>query len=67
MQRYAGSQENSGKATASMVCGILFFFWPAALAAIILGHLALSEIKHSAGRLAGRGKAIAGLVLGYAG
>jgi len=64
---WTGPQQNSGKATASMVCGILFFFWPAAIAAVILGHLALSEIKKSAGHLAGRGMAVAGLVLGYVG
>ena len=51
-----------------MVCGILFFFWPfTAIAAIILGHIALSEIKKSAGRLAGHGMAMAGLILGYIG
>jgi hypothetical protein len=54
---WTGPQENSGKATASMVCGILFLFWPAALAAVILGHIALSEIKKSAGPLAGHGMA----------
>jgi len=32
-----------------------------------MGHLSLSDIKRSAGALAGRGMAIAGLVLGYAG
>jgi type IV pilus assembly protein PilA len=42
-------------------------FFPAAIAAIVLGHVALSQIKKSAGRLTGRGMAIAGLVLGYAG
>jgi type IV pilus assembly protein PilA len=63
-----GPQESSGKATASMVCGILFFFWPfTAIAAVVLGHIALSEIKRSAGRLAGHGMAIAGLILGYIG
>src|ERR1051325_3883511 len=31
---WTGPQQNSGKATASMVCGILFFFWPAAIAAV---------------------------------
>jgi hypothetical protein len=36
------------------------------LAAIVLGHLALHEIRHAAGRLSGRGLAIAGAVLGYA-
>jgi type IV pilus assembly protein PilA len=63
----SGARANSGKATASLVCGILFVFWPAALAAVILGHLALSEIKKSAGRLAGHGMAVAGLALGYVG
>lgn len=65
---WSGSPEKSGKATASLVCGLVFFFWPlTALAAVILGHLALSDIKKSAGRLAGQGMAIAGLVLGYIG
>ncbi len=65
---WSGSQQNSGKATASMVCGILFFFWPfTAIAAVVLGHIALSEIKKSAGRLAGHGMAMAGLILGYIG
>lgn len=59
--------ETSGKAIVSLVCGLLFLFFPASIAAIILGHLSLSEIKKSAGRLQGQGVAIAGLVLGYAG
>jgi len=63
---YTGAQEKSGKATASLVCGLVFFFWPfTAVAAVVLGHLALSDIKKSAGRLAGQGMAVAGLVLGY--
>jgi len=63
-----GPAPTSGKATASLVCGLVFFFWPAtAIAAVVLGHIALSEIKKSAGRLAGRGLALAGLVLGYMG
>jgi type II secretory pathway pseudopilin PulG len=57
----------SGKAIASLVCGIFTIFLPASIAAIILGHLSLSDIRKSAGRLGGRGVAIAGLVLGYAG
>ena len=35
--------------------------------AIIFGHLSVSEIRKSAGRLKGEGMAIAGLVLGYVG
>lgn len=64
---YVASGQPSGKATASLICGIFFFVIPAALCAIILGHIALSEIKRSGGRLIGEGRAIAGLVLGYMG
>ena len=66
---WTGPQENSGKATASLVCGILTFLcvWPASVAAVILGHIALADIKKSGGRLTGRGMAVAGLVLGYIG
>lgn len=59
--------QNSNKAIASLVCGILLLFFPASIAAVILGHLALSDIKKSNGRLSGQGLAIAGLVMGYLG
>jgi hypothetical protein len=59
--------ETSGKAIVSLVCGLLFFIPLAFILAIIFGHIALSEIKKSAGRLKGDGLAIAGLVLGYLG
>jgi hypothetical protein len=65
---WTGPQEKNGKATGSLISGLLFFFWPiSAVIAVVLGHLALSEIKKSAGRLAGHGMAVAGLVLGYIG
>jgi len=64
---HAGPTETSGKAIASLICGIFFLIFPAAVAAIILGHLSISEISKSAGRLTGRGLATAGLVLGYFG
>lgn len=57
--------ETSGKAIVSLVFGLLFFVPLAFVAAIVFGHIALSEIKRSAGRLKGEGMAIAGLVLGY--
>jgi type IV pilus assembly protein PilA len=66
---YAGPQETSGKATASLVCGIVAYVilpFFAAIPAIILGHLALSDIKKRAGQLKGNGLAIAGMVMGYA-
>ena len=62
-----GNPPISGKAIASLVCGIFTFFLPASIAAVILGHLSLSEIRRSAGRLGGRGLATTGLVLGYLG
>jgi hypothetical protein len=51
-----------------MVCGIIGFFCIPILlpiAAIVLGHMARSRIRRSAGTSAGGGMAIAGLVLGY--
>jgi type IV pilus assembly protein PilA len=66
---YAVPQETSGKATASLICGIVAYLilpFLAAIPAIILGHLALSDIKKRAGQLKGSGLAIAGMVMGYA-
>src|ERR1700731_537992 len=57
----------SGKAIASLICGIFFFILPAAIVAVILGHLSYSEIQKSLGRIRGRGLAFAGLILGYFG
>jgi type IV pilus assembly protein PilA len=64
---YVVAGQPSGKATASLICGIFFFIFPAAIIAIVMGHMALYEIKRSSGRLIGEGRAIAGLVLGYMG
>ncbi|HVO59170.1 MAG TPA: DUF4190 domain-containing protein [Dongiaceae bacterium] len=66
-QAWDAPQTSSNKALASLICGILFLFWPAAIAAIILGHLALVEIKRGAGRIKGQGLAFAGLAMGYVG
>jgi type IV pilus assembly protein PilA len=65
---FSAVRQNSGKALASLISGAVFFFWPvSAIVAVILGHLALADIKRSAGRLTGRGMAIGGLVTGYIG
>jgi type IV pilus assembly protein PilA len=61
----ATGSETSGKAIVSLICGLLFFVPLLFIAAIVFGHLALSEIHKSAGRLKGTGFAITGLVLGY--
>ena len=60
------ASETSGKAVASLICGIIGIF-PFCVIAIILGHISLSQIGKGAGRLTGKGVAIAGLVLGYLG
>src|ERR1700751_2141309 len=57
----------SGKAMGSLISGLFFFFLPASILAVVLGHLSLSEIRKSAGRLKGQGIATVGLVLGYMG
>lgn len=57
----------SGKAIASLILGFLSFLLPAAVAAIILGHVSRSEVKRSGGRLQGAGMALGGLILGYLG
>jgi type II secretory pathway pseudopilin PulG len=59
--------ETSGKAIASLVLGLFFFLCPASILAIVFGHWSYSEINRSAGRLKGKGMAIAGLILGYSG
>lgn len=55
-------QKTSGLAIASLVTGVTCI----APAAIIMGHIALSQIKASAGQLTGRGLALAGTIIGYA-
>jgi type IV pilus assembly protein PilA len=59
--------ETSGKAIASLVCGFLSLIPPAAVLAIVFGHISRAEISKSAGRLKGKGMALAGLIFGYAG
>ncbi len=65
-----GSPPNSGLAIASLVTGILSLtLIPcfAAIAAVICGHLAKSQIKKSGGAIGGGGLALAGLIMGYVG
>ncbi len=62
-----GAPEVSGKAIASLVLGFLSCLVPAAIAAVVLGHIARGEIKRNPQRLQGAGLALGGLVLGYIG
>jgi len=59
--------QTSGKAIISLVSGLFALIPPAAILAIVLGHISRSEIRKSAGRLKGAGMALAGLIFGYAG
>ena len=61
------ASETSGLAIGSLICGILFFIFPSAVAAVIMGHISRAEIRRSGGRKTGDGMALAGLVLGYIG
>lgn len=60
-------QKAPGLAIASVICGPLGFLTAglSGIAAIITGHMALSVIKRSGGRLKGSGLAITGLITGY--
>ncbi len=60
--------QTNGKATASLICGILSltcFGLLTGIPAIILGHISKSEIRKSLGRMKGEGMALAGLIMGY--
>jgi hypothetical protein len=61
------ARRTSGLAIAALVCGIVQFagVFPAGIAAIILGHLALRAIRRTGED--GYGLAKAGLILGYIG
>jgi hypothetical protein len=63
-------QSSSGKATASLVLGILgLVFCPlvCSVLALVFGYQARNEIDGSGGRISGRGNATAGIVLGWIG
>jgi len=57
----------SGKAVASLVFGLASFIPLISILAVVFGHLALSNIRKSAGRLRGGQFAVTGLVFGYLG
>ncbi len=61
-------QQTDGKATASLILGILSLLCLSVLAgipAIILGHMSKANIRRSMGRLKGDGMATTGLIMGY--
>ena len=54
-----------GQAVAALVLGLLPFTCVPSILAIVFGHMAVSKIDKSGGRLKGRGMAVWGLALGY--
>ena len=66
-QPWQPRQRTNKLAVAALVCGVgqLFFWWPATIAAIALGHNARRQIRQTGEE--GDGLARAGLILGYAG
>ncbi|HKR94634.1 MAG TPA: DUF4190 domain-containing protein [Candidatus Angelobacter sp.] len=67
-QQPPSEQQTEGKATASLIFGILSlvcFSILAGIPAIILGHMSKANIRRSMGRLKGDGMATAGLIMGY--
>jgi hypothetical protein len=56
-----------GLAIASLVCGLFWVFGLGSVAAVILGYIALRQIRREPLRLKGRGMAIAGISLGWLG
>ncbi len=63
-----GSLGVIGLAAGSLTVGTLGILMEAmpGLIGVVLGHVALAQIRQSAGRLTGSGQAVAGLVLSYA-
>jgi type II secretory pathway pseudopilin PulG len=67
-QQSPSAQQTDGKATASLILGILSLLCLsifAGIPAIILGHMSKANIRRSMGRLKGDGMATAGLIMGY--
>jgi type IV pilus assembly protein PilA len=65
---YRGQPQTDGKATGSLILGILSllcFSFLAGIPAVILGHMSRKSIRQSMGRLKGDGMALAGLIMGY--
>ena len=60
--------QTSSFAIASLVCSLASWIvipFVGAVAAVVLGHIARHEIRHSYGQKSGNGLAMAGLVIGY--
>ena len=64
---YVGQSKTNGLAVASMVLGILWFWFVGSILALIFGYVSKNQIDKSQGTQSGRGMAVAGIVLGWVG
>jgi hypothetical protein len=62
---FSGAQATSGLAIASLVLGILWIYWIGSIVGLVLGYLALREIRRNPQGIEGKGMAIAGIILGW--
>jgi hypothetical protein len=63
----APARRLNGLAIASVVLGVLWMWWLGSLAAVVMGHVALTQIARSNGTQYGRPVALAGVAIGYFG
>ena len=66
MYAVAPPRPTNGLAIASLVLGVVWVYWLGSVLAVVFGHIALHQIKQNPHQN-GRGLAIAGVVLGWAG
>ncbi len=64
-QPISGAPRTAPMAVASFILGLLGCTLIGSVLAIVFGHIALSQIRQSQGKLGGKGLAITGLILGY--
>jgi Domain of unknown function (DUF1707)/Domain of unknown function (DUF4190) len=62
-----GRRELNPLAIVSLVAGMFWFGWLGSVAAVVLGHTALSQIARSRGTQTGRTAALIGTAFGYIG
>jgi len=62
---YPPSTGTNGMAVASLVLGILWIYWIGSILALVFGYAGLNQIRQRG--QAGRGLAIAGIILGWIG
>jgi biotin carboxyl carrier protein len=61
------SVRNNGYAVASLVLGIVWLYWIGSILALVFGYKAKRQIDRGGRVQAGRGLAVAGIVLGWIG